>query len=243
MKTSEAVDQIFDAMAKAQAAFKMAKKDSVNPHFKSRYADFASVLDACRDGLTANKLTVFQDVTRTNGSVEISTRIGHSSGQWIEFGPLSLPLTKPDAQGVGSCTTYGRRYALSAALGLASEEDDDANAAVSTKSQAVASKIPPTKEWHPVDGPPPPSDDDRPYEPDDNSARLFSPDGSYVDSPVLTFGMHKGKTLAEVDSGYIKFLIDGANKELSDKSKAKFHKHKREQLATYEAELARRGHQ
>lgn len=243
MKTSEAVDQIFDAMAKAQAAFKMAKKDSVNPHFKSRYADFASVLDACRDGLTANKLTVFQDVTRTNGSVEISTRIGHSSGQWIEFGPLSLPLTKPDAQGVGSCTTYGRRYALSAALGLASEEDDDANAAVSTKSQAVAARIPPAKEWHPVDGPPPPSDEDRP--PDAGPVVMFNQSGEPVPVHVIDWGRNRGTPITDLNHHDFLYHLgkarDDFDKCSSDETKKRFLPKAERLYGLFLAEQRRRG--
>lgn len=226
MKTSEAVDQIFDAMAKAQAMFEGAKKDSTNPHFKSKYASFSSVLDACRDGLTANKLTVLQDVTRSNGSVDISTRIGHSSGQWIEFGPLSLPLPpqKADAQAVGSCTTYGRRYALSAALGLASEEDDDANSVSQprqTKSQTVADKIPPAA-WHPVDGPPPPSDNDAPPQADDDSVRFYQADGSHVDVPTVGYGKNKGTPVSELSDKSLQWYIEAAKANIADPAKAKW---------------------
>ena len=37
---------------------------------------------------------------------------------------------KKDAQAVGSSCTYGRRYGLSAILGISVDDDDDGNAAI-----------------------------------------------------------------------------------------------------------------
>jgi hypothetical protein len=82
-----------------------------------------------RKPLGDNGLVVLQDVTLGEHGVSVTTRLVHVSGQWVEFGPLTVPLTKRDAQGVGSATSYGRRYALLAALGIVAEEDDDGNAA------------------------------------------------------------------------------------------------------------------
>ena len=129
-------------MAKAQAQMGAAKKDSNNPHFKSKYADLAAVLEAAKKPLGDNGLALLQDVTRTVGGVSITTRIAHKSGEWIEFGPLEIPLSKMDAQGVGSAVSYGRRYAAQAALGQGSEDDDgnaisDAPAAVSDTKKAT----------------------------------------------------------------------------------------------------------
>jgi len=52
----------------------------------------------------------------------------HSSGEWIS-NICSAPVSKQDAQGVGSAITYLRRYSLASFAGIA-QEDDDANAAV-----------------------------------------------------------------------------------------------------------------
>jgi ERF superfamily len=127
---------VFEAMAKAQAQMGSAKKDSNNPHFKSKYADLASVLEAAKKPFGDNGLALLQDVTRAPDGVLILTRIVHKSGEWVEFGPLAIPLTKVDAQGVGSAVSYGRRYAAQAALGQGSE-DDDGNA-VSQQPSAQA---------------------------------------------------------------------------------------------------------
>jgi hypothetical protein len=134
VKTSEQINDLAAASAKAQAAMRPAIKDSVNPAFKgAKYADLTAVWEACRKPLTDNGLTVWQDVTTADGSangISVITRLVHSSGQWVEFGPLVVPLSKHDAHGVGSATSYGKRYALAAAIGVIAELDDDGNAAV-----------------------------------------------------------------------------------------------------------------
>lgn len=160
MKTSEAINEICDALSKAQGQFKAAKKESINPHFKSKYADLASVWDAVREPLAVNGLTVLQDVTTGEKSVSISTRVAHKSGQWIEFGPLSVPLSKNDAHGVGSAISYSKRYSLSSALGIASDEDDDGNHAVAashSRTAEVAQRIQ-RPAFEPRDEPPPPDE-------------------------------------------------------------------------------------
>jgi len=133
MRTSDPFNEVLAAMAKAQRAMAPAVKDSSLPAFKSKYADLTAVWAACRVPLTDHGLCVLQDVTTDEHGVNVTTRIGHPSGQWIEFGPLTVPLTKRDAHGVGSATSYARRYALSAAVGVVTD-DDDGNAAVERTS-------------------------------------------------------------------------------------------------------------
>ena len=133
MKTSEMINEIAKAMSLAQSQMTPASTDSTNPHFRSKYANLESVIDAFRIPLCSNGLAFWQDVTTTESQVMISTRIIHSSGQWVEFGPLCIPVGKKDAHGIGSATTYGKRYALCAAMGVAPGEiDDDASGAVAS---------------------------------------------------------------------------------------------------------------
>jgi hypothetical protein len=68
--------------------------------------------------------------------VRVETMILHSSGEWICCGILALPVSKKDAQGYGSALTYARRYSLSAAVGVA-PEDDDGNAATMAKPRQI----------------------------------------------------------------------------------------------------------
>lgn len=138
MKTSEQINEIAGALAAAQGALKPAVKDAVNPAYRSKYADLASVWEACREALPKHGLAAVQDVTNVDGGVAVTTRIVHKSGQWIECGPLEVPMAKPDAHGLGSAVSYGKRYALSAVLGVVSEEDDDGNGAVSGAPGKIA---------------------------------------------------------------------------------------------------------
>lgn len=133
MKTSESINEIAAAMAKAQGRMRPALKDATNPAYRSKYADLTSVWEACREPLTTQSITVWQDVESAAEGVAVTTRLVHASGQWVEFGPLVVPLAKKDAHGVGSATSYAKRYALSAAVGIVADDDDDGNAA----SQAV----------------------------------------------------------------------------------------------------------
>jgi hypothetical protein len=125
MKKSENLNEIAKAMSAFQGQMKSAAKDSNNPFFQSRYSNLESVWDAMREPFSKNELSAVQDVFTTDNGVSITTTILHSSGQWMEFGPLEIPISKKDAQSVGSATTYGKRYALGAACGVVSGEDDD----------------------------------------------------------------------------------------------------------------------
>lgn len=130
MNHSEHINEIAAALSKAQAVIAGAVKDKTNPHFRSAYADLASVWDACRKPLTDNGLSVAQTAATDEGRVCVTTLLMHASGQWISD-TLAMRPTKDDPQGVGSCITYARRYALAAIVGV-SPEDDDGNAASET---------------------------------------------------------------------------------------------------------------
>lgn len=138
---SETVGKLFEALSKAQSKIEGAKKDSKNPHFGNKYADLASVWDACRKALTEQGLCVVQtfEPAGIEGTVVVTT-LGHSSGEWVRS-KLYVPLTKRDAQGLGSAVTYGRRYALAAIVGV-SPEDDDGNEASLPKQQHGPLKAP-----------------------------------------------------------------------------------------------------
>ncbi len=135
MQHSDTIGAIAAALAKAQGAIKGALKDSTNPHFKSSYADLASVWAACRDQLSANELSVVQAPGEcASGQLALTTILMHSSGEWLQD-TLTIPLTKVDAQGYGSATTYARRYALASFVGVA-PDDDDGHGAVNAKGAA-----------------------------------------------------------------------------------------------------------
>lgn len=123
MTTSDQINELATALAKAQGVMDCASKGSVNPHFKSRYADLASVWVACRGPLAANGLAVLQGVATEGNHVTVTTRLVHSSGQWAES-VASADARDAGPQSIGSVVTYLRRYALSAMVGVAPDDDD-----------------------------------------------------------------------------------------------------------------------
>lgn len=132
MKTSESINKIAPALLKAQRAIKFAVKDSQNPHFRSTYADLSSVIEACKPALNEAGIVFIQMAEPCDpGSIALTTRLIHESGEWIES-TATCAAAKPDAQAFGSATTYLRRYTLASAVGLY-QDDDDGNAGTASK--------------------------------------------------------------------------------------------------------------
>ena len=120
---------ISTALVKAQMAFRPTLKTATNPHFKSRYADLASCVEAVIDALNNNGIFLFQTTSEHIDGIICETSFLHESGERLDCGKLFLPAPKHDPQGFMSCLTYIRRASLMAATGQA-PEDDDGNAAV-----------------------------------------------------------------------------------------------------------------
>lgn len=121
---------LYEALAKAQAEMPNAKFNKKNPHFGNRYADLASIREACRLPLSKNGLSVLQiiEIDEKNGMV-LKTRLAHISGAFIESEFL-LKSEKNTIQGFGSALTYAKRYSLASLLGIVADEDDDGEMAV-----------------------------------------------------------------------------------------------------------------
>ena len=126
---------IAEALSAAQAELTDPPKDSVNPHFKSRYADLATVLKTVRPVLARHGIALVQ-ATRVedDGRVLLITRLLWRDEEVVGYYPIS-PV-KNDPQGMGSAMTYARRYALQAIVGVAADDDDDGNAASAPKPSA-----------------------------------------------------------------------------------------------------------
>ena len=121
--------EFFAALAQAQSEFKTPVKNRINPHFKNRYADLQSILDAVRPALNRHGISLLQKATSEAGAVSVETILAYKDGTQLSSGVLRLPVAQNNAQQFGSAETYARRYSISAFLGVASDEDDDANAA------------------------------------------------------------------------------------------------------------------
>ena len=124
MNTSLDIDQISASLVLAQQAMLPLIKDSANPFFKSKYADLQAVTEACYPALQANGICVMQSAESLGAAgINIKTRLLHKSGQFIET-DCAIPPAGQDPQKYGSAVTYGRRYGLQAAVGLAAIDDD-----------------------------------------------------------------------------------------------------------------------
>ena len=128
MNSSESIKALAAALAKAQACMENASKDTANPFFKSKYANLESVVGVIRPAIEKHGLSFVQVCHDWDVGAKVETIILHESGEWLSCGTMAAPATKADAQGFGSALTYARRYSLSAAFGVATE-DDDGNAA------------------------------------------------------------------------------------------------------------------
>jgi hypothetical protein len=126
MRTSEHINELATALAKAQAEMKNAKLNKVNPHFKSRYADLAEIRDTVTPALSKNGIAVVHGMERAETGIDVVTRLIHASGQWVES---RFPIAMDKPQAMASGITYGRRYNLSAIANISADDDDDANAA------------------------------------------------------------------------------------------------------------------
>jgi hypothetical protein len=142
--TSDSIGELAKALAAAQGEMTSASKDATNPHFKSRYATLASVWDAIRGPLSRNGLSVSQvlETPDAGSGVIVRTMLLHSSGQWIASRYVMPIPDKLTPQAVGSAITYARRYALSAIVGIAPDDDDDGNGASGKDADVTKDKQP-----------------------------------------------------------------------------------------------------
>ena len=139
------IGKLAAALAKAQGEIKGAAKDKDNPFFKSKYADLNAVWSACRAALSKNGLAVIQATFVTPEGMFLRTTLAHESGETTE-GVWPIRPVKDDPQGIGSATTYARRFSLAAMVGVAPEnEDDDGNAASAGTPGPTKDKSPPAQ--------------------------------------------------------------------------------------------------
>jgi hypothetical protein len=121
-----------EAFAKAQTKFPTIVKTKTatiptkaGGSYSYSYADLGDTIDAVRPILVKYGLAFAQSAITSGDKIGIETRIYHTSGHVEVFGPLYLPAGG-DARAAGSAVTYARRYSLTAALGITSDEDADA---------------------------------------------------------------------------------------------------------------------
>lgn len=164
MKTSDHINELAAALSAAQGGFvnpernravKVKLKDNKG-EYTFHYTTLDRIIETIRKPMAENGLSFTQSVTLDSDWAIVTTRIMHASGQWIED---TLPV-KPDGFGpqqVGSAITYGKRYSLTALLGIASDEDDDGNLGSGHTTEEIRNSPPPKREKpqsKPADAPP-----------------------------------------------------------------------------------------
>ena len=136
-RSSESVAAIATALAKAQTELSNPEKAMVGTVYNNRsdspqsfrYASLSSGLDIVRKTLGGHQIAIAQttDIDRANGTVNLTTVLLHTSGEWISSDWPVCQLSETSApRRMGAALTYARRYALFTMVGIAGEDDLDA---------------------------------------------------------------------------------------------------------------------
>jgi hypothetical protein len=135
----------FNAQADIPA---MIEADKNNPHFKSRYASLAGVLERVRPILTKHRLSIKQHVGRIHRLgidsgkqmfLPVLTTLTHvDTGQHQTF-PWEMPMEKATPIAIGSLSTTAKRYSICSIFGIATVDDDAAAATIRNKIESEQS--------------------------------------------------------------------------------------------------------
>lgn len=150
MDVSRATPELFAALSDAQGEIENASKNSSNPHFKSKYADLAEVLNTIRPVFSKHGLSIIQSPSFDGSMASVYTLLAHKSGGYILSKSSAVPA-KTDGQGIGSVTTYLRRYSAAAAGGIAQEDDDGQSSRHEGKPAPIATGRPMDGVWEAMD--------------------------------------------------------------------------------------------
>lgn len=137
MEMSEKVNDLFTAFSLFQGDLTMAAKTKAGHGYK--YADLAQCIETAREPLLKNGLAVVQFLGQSDKGITLTTMLTHSSGQWMrdefvmEKAALQGGAGKNPAQAMGATSTYARRYAYTAIIGMTQEDEDACNAKAKTK--------------------------------------------------------------------------------------------------------------
>ena len=143
-KTESVNNKLIDFLILAQSQMTFASKTGTNPHFKSGYSPLEEVIDAVKEPLNDNGIFYLQKVYMAEGGVCVETEF-HGWGNVLKGGKVFVPADKHTPQGYGSALTYAKRYSLTTACGLPSEDDDGNEAEKVVAKKPVPKKASPKK--------------------------------------------------------------------------------------------------
>ena len=128
-KKDTSSETLYGALVKLRGVLSNPEKNSINPHYKSKYCKLEDLIQHVREPLSSHGLTFVQNIVNEEKSVMAQTTIIHESGETLTLDGPAVLLDKFTPQGVGAACTYAKRYGICSAFGIESDEDDDANAA------------------------------------------------------------------------------------------------------------------
>lgn len=134
MKTSDQTDKIYFGLFGVQQSLPTLKRDKAveiktdTGKFQFRFTPLDTIVETIKPLFKREELTLIQTVDIET----ITTRIAHVSGQWIES-TTHLNKQQPNMRAFGAEVSYKRRYALSAILGIVTDDDVDAPRISATK--------------------------------------------------------------------------------------------------------------
>lgn len=123
MNKSDSIVNIAASLVKAQKNIGSAVKGAANPFYKSKYADLGSVMEACKEALNEQGITVLQPVLSEESGDYVETILLHETGEFISS-RMKLVLSKQDMQAYGSSVSYARRYGLQSMVFIPAADDD-----------------------------------------------------------------------------------------------------------------------
>ena len=130
MRTSQEINQISEALAKAQGELRNPEKNQTakiptkaGGSYSYNYADLPHTLDTIRGPLAKHGLSHSSGLESHADGLILSVRLMHSSGQWLES-DVGFPGGN-DPKLLAANITYFRRYLLTALVGVAADEDLD----------------------------------------------------------------------------------------------------------------------
>lgn len=182
------MNELAKALVAAQADMPAVEKDGTNPHFRSRFTTLDHLIAKTKPVLHKHGLVIAQFPSNIGGQPSLRTVLLHASGESIEA-DLPLAFAKQDMQGLGGALTYARRYGWASVLGIASEDDDDGNAASTAATDDHLAAQAQT------------ASTDRPQTSASHTEAPVASDGVFR----WPSGKHSGSTLAETPRGYVEW--------------------------------------
>jgi hypothetical protein len=129
---------IYMALAAAQSEMGKVVKGATNPHFKSKYADLADVMQVAIPALNAHGVAPWHSIVVVGEQNFMRTTLSHGATETHITCDVPLLVSKNDMQGMKSATTYAKRIGIESLTGIAPDDDDGNGAAKSVSDSQKA---------------------------------------------------------------------------------------------------------